>query len=98
MEDSAGREVIMSGRDIRVTKLGRTIGTTGYLDKASYRVVITEGNKKVVVEARVSMGDLEQTNEPEQAIQKWFAARPTPEPNAVIGVDLFPGQSNSRSL
>jgi hypothetical protein len=88
----------MAGRDIQVTKLGRTIGTTGYSGSASYMAVFTEGDKQVMVEARVRTSDLlEQTDEPEQAIQKWLAARATPKHNTVVNVDLSSGRLNARN-
>ncbi len=73
-------------RDIRVTKLGRSLECGRYLSKASYRVAISEGSDTRVVEARITEGTLEIVTEPEELIKEWFTAVPLPQTHRVIDI------------
>jgi hypothetical protein len=56
------------------------------LDKVSYRVAILEGDKNVVVEARIPLGTVETLSDPEKRIRERFATSPLPETNTVIDI------------
>jgi hypothetical protein len=73
-------------RDIRVTKLGRSIEAGHFLSKISYRVAISEGSNNVVVEARITEGTLDTVSTPEKRIEKWFTVRALPQTNKVIDI------------
>jgi hypothetical protein len=53
------------------------------LDRKSYRVAISDGDRSIVVEARISLGLLETLPQPEQYIETWFANHPLPESGVV---------------
>jgi hypothetical protein len=53
------------------------------LDRRSYKVLISKGDRSIVVEARVSLGLLETLPQPEEYIEKWFAKNPLPESSIV---------------
>ncbi len=71
-------------RKIGVTKLERSLEGTQYLDKMSYRVSISEGDKNIVFEARITLGTLETLSEPEKHIEACFRKGPLPKANTVI--------------
>lgn len=71
-------------RKVRVTKLDRSFDGPQFLDKISYRVSISEGDKNIVIEARVSLGTLETLSEPEKRIEEWFTKGPLPKANTVV--------------
>jgi hypothetical protein len=62
-------------RHIEVTPLGRTIEGTQYVAKTSYRVRISEDGTSVVVEARITEGDLEKISDPEAHIKNRYTTQ-----------------------
>ena len=76
----------MAAREIRITNLGRSVDGASTLDKASFRVSISEGKENVVVEARISLGSLETLSDPEKRITEHFATGPLPKSGAVIDI------------
>ncbi len=75
-------------RNVQVTKLDRSFDGPQFLDKISYRVSISEGEKNVVIEARITLGTLETVSEPEKRIEKFFREGPLPKTNTVIDLEL----------
>jgi hypothetical protein len=73
-------------RRIHVSALGRSFEGPTPQDKMSYQVVISEGDRNVVVEARISLGTLETLSDPEKRLEKWFDTRPLPQTNCVIDI------------
>ena len=74
------------GRKVEVTSLGRSSEGEQSLDKKSYRVQISEDNKKVVVEVRIPLGVLEALAKPEEWISQHFKTRPLPKDKEVIDI------------
>ena len=56
------------------------------LDKKSYRVVVSDGTRRVTVEARLTLGTVEMLAEPEEAIRSYFATQPLPAEGSVVDV------------
>jgi hypothetical protein len=74
------------GRNVKVTSLGGSIEGTQLVAKKSYRVQISEDDKTVVVEARITLGSLETLPEPEKWIAQYFKSRPLPKDKEVIDI------------
>jgi len=62
-------------RQLSVSALGRSWESGSFQDKTSYRVATSEGNKRVVFEARIAVGTLETLDNPEERICTCSAAR-----------------------
>lgn len=73
-------------RKLEVTGLGGSQERTQPVAKKSYRVKISEDDKSVIVEARITFGTLELLPEPEKWIAQYFKSRPLPNDKEVIDV------------
>jgi hypothetical protein len=73
---------------IEVTSLpGYSVENGQPLDKKRYRVVVSDGTRRVTVEARLDLGMVEMlADEPEESIRKYFATKPLPEDGSVFDV------------
>jgi len=72
---------------IEVTPLpGYSVENGRLLDKKSYRVVVSDGTRRVTVEARLTLGMVEMLAEPEESIRNYFATQPLPEDGSVLDV------------
>jgi hypothetical protein len=74
------------GRKVEVASLGGSLKGAQPVAKKSYRVKISEGDKSVVVEARITFGTLEVLPEPEEWIRQHFKTRPLPKDKEVIDI------------
>ena len=72
---------------IEVTPLlGSSVEGERPLDKKSYRVVVSDGIRRVTVEARLTLEMVEMLAEPEESIRKYFATQTLPEDGSVVDV------------
>lgn len=75
---------------VEVSDLGGSTESGRLLDKKSYRVAITDDGKRVVVEARLSLGSLENMKDPKAFVKDWFGKGPLPPDHSVINIPWQP--------
>lgn len=72
---------------IKVTPLpGKSVENGRPADMKSYRVVVSDGTRRVTVEARLTLGMVEMLEDPEESIRKCFATQPLPEDGSVLDI------------
>ncbi len=74
------------GRKVQATALGGSVEGTQLLAKKSFRVQVSEDEKTVVFEVRISIDALETFPEPERWIEQYFKSRPLPKDKEVIAI------------
>jgi hypothetical protein len=72
---------------VEITPLpGNSVENGRPLDKKSYRVVVSDGPRRITMEARLTLGMVEMLADPEESIRKYFATMPLPEEGSVVDV------------
>jgi hypothetical protein len=70
-------------RTVEITSIERSSEGSTLLDKMSYRVAIADGDKKIVVEARVPLGTLETLSDPSKYVEDFFKTGPMPQATVI---------------